>query len=143
MEKTWKGNSRYNIVKYEKKYYQSYADLFRIAYQKTEPLGATNHRISHSPFGTPIIYLMIYNKKVVGAHSIYPIMFRLRKKPQLVSTAPWGYLRLRRPDYAATDLARWADAISGQDWDEVYVFFKHEDDGAGPTLAANFLRMVG
>ncbi|MGH9361631.1 MAG: DUF72 domain-containing protein, partial [Thermoanaerobaculia bacterium] len=44
----------------------------------------------------------------------------------IVPTAPWGYLRLRRTDYAGADLARWAAAVREQPWSEAYVFFKHE-----------------
>ncbi len=47
----------------------------------------------------------------------------------------WGYLRLRRDDYAEEDVAAWAERIEAQDWSEAYAFFKHEDAGAGPRLA--------
>jgi uncharacterized protein YecE (DUF72 family) len=56
----------------------------------------------------------------------------------LVSTARWGYLRLRRPDYGDADLSRWAERVSAVGWEKVFVFFKHEDEGAGPRLAARF-----
>ncbi len=60
-------------------------------------------------------------------------------EPEIVSTAPFGYLRLRRTDYATDDLQRWAERVSSQDWDEAYVFFKHEDEASGPDAAARFL----
>src|SRR5262245_5608696 len=44
--------------------------------------------------------------------------------PPLVSTADWGYLRLRRVVYEETDLETWGDRIREQTWGEVYVFFK-------------------
>jgi uncharacterized protein YecE (DUF72 family) len=56
----------------------------------------------------------------------------------VVRTASWGYLRLRRPDYEDADLARWAERVAGMGWDRAYVFFKHEDEGAGPRLAGRF-----
>ncbi len=56
-----------------------------------------------------------------------------------VPTAPWGYLRLRRQDYVDRDLATWWDRIRVCAWDEVFVFFKHEEEGMGPKLAARFL----
>ena len=56
----------------------------------------------------------------------------------IVRTASWGYLRLRRPDYQDADLARWAERVAGAGWERAYVFFKHEDEGAGPRLAARF-----
>lgn len=61
----------------------------------------------------------------------------------IVSTASWGYLRLRRPDYEQADLERWAEHVRSQPWNDAYVFFKHEDEGAGPRLAASFLTLVG
>jgi uncharacterized protein YecE (DUF72 family) len=54
----------------------------------------------------------------------------------LVATADWGYLRLRRQDYTEADVAAWAERVRGQKWSEAYVFFKHEDAGSGPKLAA-------
>jgi uncharacterized protein YecE (DUF72 family) len=57
----------------------------------------------------------------------------------LVATAPWGYLRLRRQDYDGAAVAAWADRVRAQSWSEAYVFFKHEDAGAGPRLASQFL----
>jgi uncharacterized protein YecE (DUF72 family) len=51
------------------------------------------------------------------------------------STAGWGYLRLRRPDYGEAELAAWAERIRAQPWGEAHVFFKHEDEGTGPRLA--------
>ena len=58
----------------------------------------------------------------------------------LVATAPWGYLRLRRQDYDEAAVAAWADKVRGQAWSDVFVFFKHEDAGSGPKLAAEFLK---
>jgi uncharacterized protein YecE (DUF72 family) len=58
----------------------------------------------------------------------------------LAATAPWGYLRLRRQDYDEAAVAAWAEKVRGQSWDDAYVFFKHEDAGSGPRLAADFLR---
>ncbi len=60
-----------------------------------------------------------------------------------VATAPWGYLRLRRADYGDDDLRKWAERINEQSWDDVYLFFKHEDEGMGPKLAARFLELAG
>jgi uncharacterized protein YecE (DUF72 family) len=57
----------------------------------------------------------------------------------LLSTADWGYLRLRRPDYTREALAGWAERIRGSGWRDAFVFFKHEDAGAGPRMAADFL----
>jgi len=60
----------------------------------------------------------------------------------VVSTASWGYLRLRRPDYSDDDLKRWADEVAATGWERAFVFFKHEDEGAGPKLAARFSQIA-
>jgi uncharacterized protein YecE (DUF72 family) len=60
----------------------------------------------------------------------------------VTSTTSWGYLRLRRERYADDELRAWVRRIRRQDWTAVYVFFKHEDDGAGPEMASRFLAMV-
>ncbi|MFW6067201.1 MAG: DUF72 domain-containing protein [Myxococcota bacterium] len=57
----------------------------------------------------------------------------------LVATAGFGYLRLRADDYDDSALADWAGRILEQPWQEAYVFFKHEDEGAAPRLAARLL----
>ena len=61
----------------------------------------------------------------------------------LVATADFGYLRLRREDYDETALRSWADRIGRQSWREAYVFFKHEDEGAGPRMAGEFEALFG
>jgi uncharacterized protein YecE (DUF72 family) len=58
-------------------------------------------------------------------------------------TADWGYLRLRRVNYSESDLEEWLRRIREQQWSETFVFFKHEDEGTGPRLAAQFLKVAG
>jgi uncharacterized protein YecE (DUF72 family) len=60
-----------------------------------------------------------------------------------VATAGWGYLRLRRQDYTEADLRDRAGKLLGQPWTEAFVFFKHEDEGTGPRLAAEFRTLTG
>jgi uncharacterized protein YecE (DUF72 family) len=61
---------------------------------------------------------------------------------EIVGTAPWGYLRLRRAEYTAAELARWLERIRGERWERAFVFFKHEEEetrqAAGPDLALRF-----
>ena len=56
--------------------------------------------------------------------------------------ASWGYLRLRRESYTRADLAGWAQRIQTHGWNEAFVFFKHEDEAAGPRMAAEFLELA-
>ncbi|MCI0703023.1 MAG: DUF72 domain-containing protein [Planctomycetia bacterium] len=59
-----------------------------------------------------------------------------------VSTAEWGYLRLRRPDYDDVALKTWAKRMHEQHWQDCFVFFKHEDAGKGPRLASRLLELL-
>lgn len=61
---------------------------------------------------------------------------------QFVATADWGYLRLRKPNYSEKELLDWAQKIKSQPWQAAYVFFKHEDEGAGPKMAKHFLDLA-
>ncbi len=62
----------------------------------------------------------------------------------VVTTADYGYLRLRREDYQAADIARWAEEINakGNIWSDAFVYFKHEESGTGPKLATEMLRLL-
>jgi uncharacterized protein YecE (DUF72 family) len=60
---------------------------------------------------------------------------------EIITTAAWGYLRLRRTNYEEQDLADWMRRVQEQRWNDAFVFFKHEDEGVGPKLAARFLEL--
>jgi uncharacterized protein YecE (DUF72 family) len=58
----------------------------------------------------------------------------------LVPTAPFGYVRLRRIDYAPDALVAWADRLRAVgSWKRVYVYLKHDEAGRAPALAEQFL----
>jgi len=59
-----------------------------------------------------------------------------------VATTDWGYLRLRQPDYSDAELTTWVKRIQGQSWRDVFVFFKHENEGKGPRFAQRFLELA-
>ena len=59
-----------------------------------------------------------------------------------VSTADWGYLRLRMPDYSDADLKAWLKKLRKAEWEDAFVFFKHEDEGKGPAMAKRFLELA-
>ncbi|MBI4501404.1 MAG: DUF72 domain-containing protein [Gemmatimonadetes bacterium] len=58
------------------------------------------------------------------------------------ATASWGYLRLRKVAYQPGELESWAERVRRQNWNDAYVFFKHEDEATGPRLAAEFMKSV-
>jgi uncharacterized protein YecE (DUF72 family) len=61
----------------------------------------------------------------------------------LVRTADWGYVRLRDDNYNDERLRDWLNGTRAHQWDEIYVFFMHEDTGTGPKLAVRFLELAG
>jgi uncharacterized protein YecE (DUF72 family) len=58
------------------------------------------------------------------------------------STADWGYLRLRRPDYGDAELKDWGERVRQKGWQDAFVFFKHEEAGKGPKMAKRFLELA-
>ncbi len=61
---------------------------------------------------------------------------------KIISTASWGYLRLRRADYTDANLTDWLEKITAQNWKKVFVFFKHEDEAKGPHTAMRFQELI-
>ncbi len=52
-------------------------------------------------------------------------------------TADYAYFRLRDEGYTPDDIGRWAETIAGEakDCRDVFVYFKHEEQGKGPEFA--------
>ena len=59
------------------------------------------------------------------------------------ATASWGYYRLRNIEYDDAALAVWASAITRPERREAFCYFKHEDSGTGPALAARLRARLG
>ena len=58
---------------------------------------------------------------------------------EIISTSPWGYLRLRRSDYTQAELSQWMERIVSQKWERAFVFFKHDEEAKkGPEMAIRF-----
>ena len=57
-------------------------------------------------------------------------------------TADYAYFRLRDEGYTPDDIARWADTIAKETsaCKDVFVYFKHEDEGKGPEFAQLLMR---
>jgi len=62
---------------------------------------------------------------------------------EITRTGSLGYLRLRRTEYAAEQLTDWGTRVQAAGWTDAYVFFKHEDEAAGPRMAEEFMQLVG
>jgi uncharacterized protein YecE (DUF72 family) len=62
----------------------------------------------------------------------------------VVSTADYGYFRLRDEGYQPADIERWASIIRALPAPrDVYVYFKHEEEGKGPELAKRLMGALG
>jgi uncharacterized protein YecE (DUF72 family) len=61
---------------------------------------------------------------------------------EMISTANWGYLRLRRSDYTDADLIQWVERILSQKWERAFVYFKHEDEAKGSDMAVRFQKLI-
>ena len=68
-----------------------------------------------------------------------------KAKPPVVATADYGYFRLRDEGYQEADFRRWADTITQhrEDWKDVFVYFKHEEEGKGPEFAQSLKESFG
>lgn len=62
--------------------------------------------------------------------------------PKRIATTDWLYLRLRKPDYTDAALNRWHTTAEATGAEKAFVFFKHEDEAAGPKIAARFLELA-
>lgn len=62
----------------------------------------------------------------------------------VVATATWGYARLHKLDYTATELARWAKRIAAMPWSDAFIYFKHDEgEGSGPPAVTTFTGAFG
>jgi uncharacterized protein YecE (DUF72 family) len=60
-------------------------------------------------------------------------------------TADYAYFRLRDEGYTPDDIARWADTIVRETAScrDVFVYFKHEEEGKGPEFARMLMDRLG
>ena len=60
-------------------------------------------------------------------------------------TADYAYFRLRDEGYTADDIARWAGTIARETerCRDVFVYFKHEEEGKGPEFARLLMQHLG
>ena len=60
-------------------------------------------------------------------------------------TADYAYFRLRDEGYTPDDIKRWADTIAAETASsrDVFVYFKHEEEGKGPEFAKLVMSHLG
>ncbi|MEE9910948.1 MAG: DUF72 domain-containing protein [Deltaproteobacteria bacterium] len=110
-----------------------------------------DHFLTLIPGGTPCAFefrssswLTKQTEKRLGDRNCSLCVADMDEHPagDIVGTATWGYLRLRRSDYTDADLTLWLKKIRLQKWKEAFVFFKHEDRAKGPELAMRFGKLA-
>ena len=68
-----------------------------------------------------------------------------RLSTPVVITADYAYFRLRDEGYTPDDIATWAEVIREKTsaCGEVFVYFKHEEEGKGPEFATLLMQRLG
>lgn len=66
------------------------------------------------------------------------------RETPVVATADYAYLRLRDEGYGDDDIARWTDTAKklGESAKDVFVYFKHEDEGKGAAFGQQMLNLL-
>jgi uncharacterized protein YecE (DUF72 family) len=67
------------------------------------------------------------------------------RETPLVQTADYAYFRLRDEGYGDGDIARWTETAkqAGATAKDVFVYFKHEDEGKGAAFGLQMLGLLG
>jgi uncharacterized protein YecE (DUF72 family) len=92
----------------------------------------------HDTWSDPEVYDLLHAKNcalVVSDTDEKPLT-------EIIETSKWGYLRLRRTAYDEADLVEWLKRVRARKWKDAFIFFKHEDEGVGPKLAARFIELA-
>jgi len=86
----------FKIIKYNSTYFDSVVKLFYDSYKRKKSKAFFNYRLSKTPYGKPIIYLMKHSNKIVGYHSIRPFLLKIKNKDVLGGLT---YNTMTHPDY--------------------------------------------
>ena len=67
------------------------------------------------------------------------------RETPLVQTADYAYFRLRDEGYGDADIAKWTEAAkqAGATAKDVFVYFKHEDEGKGAQFGLQMMKNLG
>ena len=67
------------------------------------------------------------------------------RQTPLVQTADYAYFRLRDEGYGEADIARWTETAkqAGTTAKDVFVYFKHEDEGKGAAFGQQMMALLG
>jgi uncharacterized protein YecE (DUF72 family) len=123
------------------------AVIFRLPEEMQKDLKRLETFLKELPAGTPAVFDFRhptwFDDEVVALLRSQNQVFCVSDIEELPAshtykTADWGYVRLRRTRYTEAELVEWIKRIKTQRWKDTYVFFRHENEGTGPKLAAQF-----
>ena len=68
-----------------------------------------------------------------------------KRETPAMTTADYAYVRLRDEGYQDADIARWTASVKdlGATCSDVFVYFKHEDEGKGAAFGQHMLTLLG
>ena len=68
-----------------------------------------------------------------------------KRNTPVMTTADYAYFRLRDEGYQDADIERWAASAKqlGERCSDVFVYFKHEDEGKGAAFGQHMLTLLG
>ena len=66
------------------------------------------------------------------------------RETPVVQTASYAYLRLRDEGYGDADIAHWTETARklGETASDVFVYFKHEDEGKGAAFGQQMMTLL-
>ena len=88
---------------------------------------------------------MLFRSAPSALIKLFVLIDSERLSTPVVITADYGYFRLRDEGYTPEDIARWGDVMREQasGCGEVFVYFKHEEEGKGPEFARRLMERLG
>jgi uncharacterized protein YecE (DUF72 family) len=80
-----------------------------------------------------------------GRHAAVCVADSERMSTPVIATADFAYFRLRDEGYTRADIARWSTVVRdhAQSARDVFVYFKHEEEGKGPEFARLMMGELG
>ena len=68
-----------------------------------------------------------------------------KRETPAMATADYAYFRLRDEGYQDADISRWTESVKdlGGKCSDVFVYFKHEDEGKGAAFGQQMINLLG
>jgi len=95
-KKNQKIMKEYKIVKFRKEHLDKILELYKFAYNRKQDKAYFKKRLLDNTFGKPIIFLMEYEKEIVGFYAIHPIKLLINQKNTL---GGYSYLTMTHPEH--------------------------------------------